>query len=46
MRRVAYDIDATLDHMRNAGVDARAMEMAEAALRTGGRLPDHLRKSV
>ena len=39
LRRVAYDIDATIRQMREAGLDSRALEMAESALRTGGRLP-------
>ena len=39
LRRVAYDIDATLAHMRESGVDSEAVEIAESALRTGGRLP-------
>lgn len=38
-RRVEYDIDATVGHMREAGVDPHALALAESALRTGGRLP-------
>lgn len=39
LRRVAYDIDATVAHLRESGIDSEAVEMAESALRTGGRLP-------
>jgi putative phosphoesterase len=39
LRRVAYDIDATLAHLRQAGIDDDTYELAESALRTGGRLP-------
>jgi putative phosphoesterase len=39
LRRVAYDIDATLTHLRQAGIDEDTYELAESALRTGGRLP-------
>jgi putative phosphoesterase len=42
LRRVAYDIDATVAHLRQSGIDADAVEMAESALRTGGRLPPRL----
>lgn len=45
LRRVAYDIDATLAHLKAAGIDADALAMAEAALRTGGRLPAKLLKN-
>jgi putative phosphoesterase len=38
LRRVPYNIDATLEQMRAAGVAADAIEMAETALRTGGLL--------
>jgi putative phosphoesterase len=37
-RRVDYDIDATLDQMRASGVEASAVDLAEKALRTGGRI--------
>lgn len=37
--RVEYDIDATIAHMRKAGVNGSVLELAESALRTGGRLP-------
>ena len=37
MRRVAYDIDATLEQMRSAGMESWVLQMAEAVLRTGGR---------
>jgi putative phosphoesterase len=39
LRRVEYDIDAAVAHMRESGIDAEAVDMAETALRTGGRLP-------
>lgn len=39
LRRVAYDIDAAVDQMREAGLTSSALEMSEAVLRTGGRLP-------
>jgi putative phosphoesterase len=39
LRRVAYDIDATLRHMREAGLEPWALEIAESVLRHGGRLP-------
>jgi hypothetical protein len=45
LRRVAYDIDATIAHLRESGIDADAVEMAEAALRSGGRLPLKLLKN-
>lgn len=38
-RRVEYDIDATLRHMREAGLSGPAFDIAETALRTGGKLP-------
>ncbi|QDT49983.1 metallophosphoesterase family protein [Symmachiella dynata] len=37
LRRVAYDIDASLEQMRSAGVESWVLQMAEAVLRTGGR---------
>jgi len=39
LRRVEYDIDATIAHMRAAGINGMVLELAESALRTGGRLP-------
>jgi putative phosphoesterase len=39
-RRVEYDIDATLRQMRECGVGGWALELAEAVLRSGGRLDD------
>lgn len=36
LRRVEYDIDATLDNMRSRGVDDQTLELAELVLRTGG----------
>lgn len=38
-RRVAYDIDAAVLQMREAGIEPHALALAESALRTGGRLP-------
>lgn len=37
LRRVEYDIDATLRHMRESGVAPQPLEMAESILRSGGR---------
>jgi putative phosphoesterase len=45
LRRVEYDIDATVSHMRDSGIDHDALEMAEAALRSGGRLPGKYMKN-
>ena len=45
LKRVAYDIDATVAHLRNSGIDADVVEMAESALRTGGRLPPKILKN-
>lgn len=39
LRRVAYDIDATLRHMSDSGVSQDTVDLAEHFLRTGGRLP-------
>jgi putative phosphoesterase len=39
LRRVAYDIDATLAQLREAGIDGDALEVAEASLRHGGWPP-------
>ncbi|MGQ0637685.1 MAG: metallophosphoesterase family protein [Planctomycetaceae bacterium] len=38
LKRVEYDIDATLEHMRQSKINPHAMAVAEAALRTGGRI--------
>lgn len=38
LRRVPYDIDATLWQMRQAGVELQALELTETVLRTGGKL--------
>jgi putative phosphoesterase len=37
LRRVAYDIDATIRQMRDSGVNGSALELAASVLRTGGR---------
>lgn len=39
LRRVEYDIDATLRQMQEAGLDARSLAQAESILRTGGKPP-------
>ncbi|RPI91027.1 MAG: YfcE family phosphodiesterase [Planctomycetaceae bacterium] len=39
LRRVEYDIDATVLQMRAAGLDDRVIELAESVLRTGGKMP-------
>lgn len=41
LRRVAYDIDATLQHMRDSDIDADTIELAEMVLRTGGKYDKH-----
>lgn len=46
LRRVEYDIDATIRHMREVGLSGSALEMAEVALRTGGRLPSELERTA
>lgn len=46
LRRVEYDIDATLKHMREAGLEPEALEIAESSLRTGGKIPFRLAKPV
>ena len=38
LRRVSYDINATLRQMKEAGVDPMSLELAEFALRSGGKL--------
>lgn len=37
LRRVKYDIDATLKHMRESGVDSETIELAASVLQTGGQ---------
>jgi putative phosphoesterase len=39
LRRAAYDIDATIRHMRETHIEPGALELAEFALRSGGRIP-------
>jgi putative phosphoesterase len=39
LRRVEYDIGATVAHLRASGINGAVLEMAESALRTGGKLP-------
>jgi len=36
IRRVEYDIDATLAQMKETGIDADALDLAESVLRSGG----------
>lgn len=36
IRRVEYDVDATLRHMRDCGVNGDALDKAEQSLKTGG----------
>ena len=38
LRRVQYDIDATLKHMRDSGIDADTVDLAAAVLRSGGQM--------
>ncbi len=42
LRRVAYDIDATLRHMWHSRIDADTLALAEAVLKTGGQMAPHL----
>lgn len=37
LRRVKYDIDATLKHMRDSGVDSDTLALADMVLRSGGQ---------
>lgn len=39
LKRVEYDVNATIDHMRSCGIDDQMLKFAEFALRTGGRIP-------
>jgi hypothetical protein len=39
LRRVEYDIDAAVAHLRQSGINGAVLELAESALRTGGRSP-------
>jgi putative phosphoesterase len=43
LKRVAYDIDATIRQMRSCGLDAETLAVAESALRTGGHMPESAR---
>lgn len=42
LRRVKYDIDATLKHMLDSGVDSDTLELAEMVLRSGGQFDKDL----
>ncbi len=46
LRRVAYDIDATLRHMRDSNVDADTIALAESVLRTGGQFESAKARSL
>ena len=37
LRRVEYDIDATLKHMHQSGVDSDTLDLADMVLRSGGQ---------
>lgn len=39
IRRVEYDVEATLRHMRQSGINGEALELAEQTLRHGGLQP-------
>ncbi len=39
LRRVEYDIDATVRQMREAGLTGEALDVSEYVLRTGGEMP-------
>lgn len=41
LRRVEYDVDATLRQMKDSGVEASALELTELVLRTGGKIPSN-----
>ena len=38
IRRVEYDVDATLQQMRESGIDAEALDLTERVLRSGGKV--------
>ncbi len=38
LRRVKYNIDATLKHMRSTGIDSDTLALADAVLRSGGQM--------
>lgn len=42
LRRVKYDIDATLKHMLDSGIDSDTLELAEMVLRSGGQFDKDL----
>lgn len=42
LRRVKYDIDSTLKHMLDSGVDSDTIELAEMVLRSGGQFDKDL----
>ena len=44
LRRVEYDIDATLKHMRDSGVDSDTLDFAALVLHSGGQF-DHAKPS-
>ena len=47
LRRVEYDIDATLKHMRDSGIDSDTLDLAETVLRSGGQFdPNDIRDTT
>jgi len=40
-RRVEYNINATIDHMKSSGVDDDIIAITESVLKTGGKFPDN-----
>ena len=38
LRRIKYNIDATIKHMRDTGIDADTLALAEAVLKSGGQM--------
>ena len=46
IRRVEYDIDATLRQMQDSGLDPAAVQVAEQMLRTGGILMENPREDA
>ena len=43
LKRVEYDVEATIRKMRDAGLDDETLSLAVSALRTGGRFPEPAR---
>ena len=38
IRRVEYDVDATLQQMRDSGIDEETLDLTERVLRSGGKV--------